>query len=97
MTDQPVPEFSRPLLVDHMAGDQVTQQLCASTAECQALAQRFGVVAIEQLAATVQVTRLAHGRMARVQGSVRATVRQVCVVTVRSAGRPAMAWLMALV
>lgn len=77
----PPPEFSRPIPVDTMPRDDITREIEASPAECQALAARFGLQAIGRLAATVRISRVGDGRMARVRGELAAEVVQTCVVT----------------
>jgi len=81
MSEPQESEFSRLLVVDRMTAERVTEQLSATPDERAALARRFGVIAIDALDVTVQVNRLAGGRMARVRGTLTAAVRQRCVVT----------------
>ncbi|MBI1206902.1 MAG: DUF177 domain-containing protein [Azospirillum sp.] len=77
----PVPEFSRVVAVEAMTGDEVVERIAASPAECAALAQRFDLVAIERLEATIRLSRLKHGAMVRTTGALSAEVVQTCVVT----------------
>ncbi len=78
-----VPEFSRSVAVVSLQGDRVTRQIVARDDECRALAVRFGLVSVDGLSATVQLTRL-HGfesGMVRVKGTLTAQVVQTCVVS----------------
>jgi len=77
----PPPEFSRLVHVDTMAGNHLIREIDAGPAERQALAARFGLVAIGSLSATIRLRRLDGGRMVRVAGSLTAEVVQTCVVT----------------
>ena len=79
----PPPEFSRPVLAESLSGDRTVREIEASPAECRALAERFRLVAVQRLTATVRLTRL-HGHesgMVRVGGTLEAEVVQTCVVT----------------
>ncbi|HZU62180.1 MAG TPA: YceD family protein [Novosphingobium sp.] len=70
-------EFSR--IVDLRQFDQAPTHIAASTAECAALARRFGLVRVEQLEADVACT--AEGASVRVTGRVRAHIVQSCAVS----------------
>lgn len=72
-------EFSRIVRVDTLPRDGLEQKIAANDAERAALAERFGLVAVESLEAELVVTR--SGRGARVVGKARAKVMQTCVVT----------------
>jgi hypothetical protein len=82
----PVPAFSRPLAVDDVPATGMTMTLTAEAAEREILAKEFGLVAIEQLAADIKIRPeggpASHGLSAvRVTGTMRARIRQVCVVS----------------
>lgn len=74
-------EFSRKLRLDRLAGGRVERQLEASAEECAALAERFGLVALDSLRGTVSVTRPTDTPLVRVEGELVANVQQTCVVT----------------
>lgn len=74
-------EFSRKLRLDRLAGGRVERQLEASAEECAALAERFGLVALDSLLGTVTVTRPTDTPLVRVEGELAADVQQTCVVT----------------
>jgi uncharacterized metal-binding protein YceD (DUF177 family) len=75
------PEFPRPINVEAMAGHGTARDIAASPDECQALAERFRLLAIDRLNASVRVRRLESGRLVRVSGHLTADVVQSCVVT----------------
>lgn len=75
-----VPEFSRIVNVDSLAGDEVIQDIEANAVERAALAARFGLLALDKLTAVVRLTRL-RGRQIRLDGEFAADVVQSCVVT----------------
>ena len=71
------PEFSRPVDRRHLPPHSV--ELVAGEAERQALAARFGLVAIERLEATVSLET--NGDAVNARGSLSADVVQSCAVT----------------
>lgn len=73
------PEFSRPERVDAIGERARTVAIAADAAERAALAARFGLVAVDSLAASLTLRREAKGIAAR--GRVTADVVQACVVT----------------
>lgn len=73
------PEFSRTERVDTIGERARDVRIEATAAECAALAERFGLIAVEALAAELTLRREAAGITAR--GQVRALVQQACVVT----------------
>ena len=75
-------EFSRPIQVDHLGTVEKEFRLQANPSECQALAQRFDILAVKQLTATVCLTRL-DNKYIRLQGHFEADVVQSCVVTLQ--------------
>lgn len=80
-------EFSRPLSVaDIPVGGRVLE-LSADDGERIALAERFGLLRVGGLEATVRIQPLAQGRL-RLRAEFRAQVEQSCVVTLEPvAGR----------
>lgn len=77
--DEP-PPLSRPASVAATPPEGLEIDVVATDAERAALAELNGLVAIPALAAKLRVTRW-RGDGLEVQGEVRATVRQNCVVT----------------
>lgn len=79
----PPSEFARPFRVDAWSGHDRIEKIEASRAECQALAARFGLVAVNRLRATLRLVRIGSGAraMVRVRGTLSAQVVQTCVVT----------------
>ncbi|GIL38620.1 YceD family protein [Roseiterribacter gracilis] len=76
----PAVEWSRPLPVRSVTGEGRTIELDASAEERAALAARFGLVAIDRLAAKLEVQRV-DGDLIRVRGTVEADLVQTCVVS----------------
>jgi uncharacterized metal-binding protein YceD (DUF177 family) len=79
MTD-PAAEFSRlvPLAGLTSGGDR--HQIAAEPAECEALAERFGLVGLDHLAADVVLRRQADG-VVLLEAAFEAAFLQSCVVT----------------
>ena len=71
------PEFSR--MVDRRAITAAPVVLTATDAECAALAERFAIVAVRHLTATVSLE--AQGEEVRATGNVEAGVVQACAVS----------------
>ena len=74
-------EFSRPAHVDDIPKEGVTLTVEATAAEREALARRFGVVAIEGLRAEVSLYPEQGRTCWQVEGRVLGQVVQHCVVT----------------
>lgn len=72
-------EFSRPERLDTIGAGERTVAVAADAAERDALARRFGLMAIARLAGDFTVRREAAG--VRVRGRVAAAVTQACSVT----------------
>jgi uncharacterized metal-binding protein YceD (DUF177 family) len=72
-------EFARPLRADTIGDEARTVEIEANEIERAALAKRFGLIAIERLAARFTVRRDAQGIAA--QGRVEAVLTQACSVT----------------
>jgi len=74
-------EFSRIVPVDRLEQGEVDEAIAAREAERQALAQRFGLLALDSLSAQVSLRRIGHGPAVRVEGRLTAEVTQSCVVS----------------
>jgi uncharacterized metal-binding protein YceD (DUF177 family) len=74
------PPFSRPIAVDTVGEKGLRLDWQASAAECAALAQQDGLVALRDLRVEAEVTRRGRDRLL-VRGRVRAVATQNCVVT----------------
>ncbi len=80
-------EFSRRFALADLGDEEATLEIAADAGERAALARRFGLVALDTLAATVRLQRVGGG-LVRVRASCFADVVQTCVVTLkRVAGR----------
>ncbi|MBV8686034.1 MAG: DUF177 domain-containing protein [Alphaproteobacteria bacterium] len=73
------PEFSRPLRLDTLAAEPRSLSIEADEAERAALAQRFGLVSVDSLAAEAALVR--HGDAVTATGRLEARVTQSCVAT----------------
>lgn len=73
------PEFSHPLRVDTIGEGARTEHVEADVAERAALAQRFGLIAIDRLAGDFTISRDASGIL--VAGRVSAAATQACSIT----------------
>lgn len=71
------PEFSRPWDLRQVNDAPVTLE--ASAAERAALARRFGIIAIDRLAATLALTR--EGEVVQAHGRLDAAIVQSCAVS----------------
>lgn len=72
-------EFSRTVRDDTIGVEPKRMHIEAGEAERQALARRFGLLALDRLDSDVEVNRTTSGIVA--SGRVRASVRQSCVAT----------------
>jgi len=72
-------EFSRPVPLDQITERQKILEISANPAERQALAERFGLLGLDRLEATVRLTR--SGVFYRLDAEWQADVVQACVVT----------------
>lgn len=81
MIHHPKPEFSRPVNVHDLAAEDTILEIEASADERAALAQRFGLVAVDSLTAKVHILPTEGGTVVHVNGHFRASVTQTCVVT----------------
>ena len=75
----PQPEFGRPVRVDTISAEPRGMEIAAEPEEREALARRFGLVAIHFLSAEASLTR--NGENVIVEGRLRASVTQSCVAT----------------
>ena len=80
MPPDPAPEFSRPLPLGTVAQAGRRLSLTATPEECAALADRFGILSIESLAAELRLS-LEEGGTVRVEGRIAASLTQACIVT----------------
>jgi uncharacterized metal-binding protein YceD (DUF177 family) len=74
------PEFSRLIAVDRVPAEGFTEELRATEEEREALARRFGLVAIAELSALLELVPWRRGGI-KVTGRFDAVVVQTCVVT----------------
>jgi len=79
--DAPAPEFSRSILVDTLSVTDRAYDIEATEDELAALAERFGILGIDSLTATVKLKVLPGGDLVRLRGALKASLRQACVVT----------------
>lgn len=79
MSGGTAPELSRPVNLDAIARLIGQQKLVAEEAERDALARRFGYLALDGLEADYELTR--EGRAVWAKGQLRARLSQACVAT----------------
>lgn len=75
------PEFSRPIVAEKLGTAEKRFDITASAEERKALAERFGILEVPALSATVTLKTLAGGKLVRLHGHFEAEVVQACVVT----------------
>ena len=73
------PEFSRPVRIDTLGAEPRRVAIAAEAGEREALARRFGLVAIARLAAEADLARKGGSVIAR--GRIEASVTQSCVAS----------------
>lgn len=73
------PEFSRPVRADTIGAAPKGLSIDAAASERAALAERFGLVAVDHLEAELQLTR--SGETVTAEGVLRARVTQSCVAS----------------
>ena len=74
------PEFSRLVPLARLGSEIFRQQIEATKDECDRLARRLDLIAIERLAATVTLRRQA-GEIVLLEAVFEAELEQICVVT----------------
>jgi uncharacterized metal-binding protein YceD (DUF177 family) len=77
---QGAPELSRLVIADKISMAGVTEKIVATRQECQALARRFDLLALDRLEATIRLYRV-KGAMMKIEGRFEAEATQSCVVT----------------
>ncbi|MBM3547805.1 MAG: DUF177 domain-containing protein [Alphaproteobacteria bacterium] len=75
----PAAEFSRPVSLDQISERERVMEISANAAEREALARRFGLLGLDRLEATLELTR--SGPFYRIAADWQAEVVQTCVVT----------------
>ena len=75
------PEFPRPVDLARVGDSATRMEIEANAAERAALAQRFGLPAIDSLRATLELRRIRGGAAVKLAGQLSADVTQSCVVT----------------
>lgn len=73
-------EFSRPVAADQIGPQETQREIVANATERTQLAERFGLLALERLTATLQLKR-GRGGVIEAKGQFEADVVQACVVT----------------
>ncbi len=73
-------EFSRPVRVRDLKNDEMVLEISAKAEECEALARRFGIIALEKLDATVCL-RPESRVVVSLRAQLTADAVQACVVT----------------
>jgi hypothetical protein len=76
----PAAEFSRQIVADQVGVQETLREIAANAAERAKLADRFGLLSLERLSATVHLRRGRDG-LIRVRGRLVADATQACVVT----------------
>lgn len=74
-------EFSRPVRLDRVDSEGTAMEIEATATEREDLAQRFGLVAIERLRASVELKWLRNRSRLRLQARLDTHVVQSCVVS----------------
>lgn len=75
-----VPEFSRRVELARLGVHEAVYPICAKPEEREALARRFGLLALGRLEAEIRLQRLS-GAMVRLNGRLGADVVQACVIS----------------
>lgn len=73
------PEFSRPVRIDTLGEGGRALSIVAEEGERAALAERFGLIALDALSADVMLRR--EGDLVFAEGRVKASVAQACVAS----------------
>lgn len=78
------PEFSRLIAIEGIAPDKTrTEKVEATEEECALLAERLGLRDLTHLSAEVRIRRVPGGTAIRLEGSFKAELVQICVVSLR--------------
>jgi uncharacterized metal-binding protein YceD (DUF177 family) len=78
------PEFSRLIAIGGIAPDKTRHETVSATEEeCALLAARMGLRSLSNLAARIDIRRVAGGDAVRVGGSLKADIVQACVVSLQ--------------
>ena len=79
----PTPEFSRPVNVEGVKIGKSEQTIEATADECRKLAERFNLLALDDLSARIRTIRKGQGEAIRisVSGHLQAKVTQSCIIT----------------
>ncbi len=81
MTHPEGTEFSRPVTPESLGGKGKALSIEANADERSRLARRLGLDGLAALSAEIRLTPRSGGRMVRLEGTFKALVRQICVVT----------------
>ena len=74
-------EFSRPVSLESLGENDKMLSIVANADERYRLAERLGLDGLEALSAEIRLTPRSGGRMVRLEGTLKALVRQICVIT----------------
>lgn len=74
------PEFSRPVLLSRLGSETLRREIVAGAAEREALARRFGLLALDRLSASVGLSRRGSD-IILLRAAFEASFAQECVVT----------------
>ena len=74
-------EFSRPVSLESLGEKDKMLSIVANADERSRLAERLGLDGLEALSAEIRLTPRSGGRMVRLEGTLKALVRQICVIT----------------
>ena len=80
MKAPPAPEFTRPIEIARLTRDGRQFEITANPAERDALAKRFGLTALDRLAAVVRLEQI-PGSLYRLTAELDTDVTQACVVS----------------
>ena len=81
MTAPEAAEFSRPIPPESLGEKGKVLSIEANADERSRLARRLGLAGLEALSAEIRLSPRRGGRMVRLEGTFKALVRQICVVT----------------
>jgi len=81
MTTPAPGEFSRPVDLERVAESEVVHDIAATPEERSALAERFGLLAIDRLEARIRLRRHRGRAELRLKARIQAAITQACVLT----------------